>query len=280
MSLIDSIWSTAEGLLSDEESQELVITGAWRTVLWLRPSRREITFKAEYLVITIEYQGCSFVAQDILDKDLQWLVGKHYSVARQASLPVRIAVADALCAHPSRSITPDAEELLDGSPEEKALWRARIVARETAAALRSAQPISNRDDGSVALVGVSALIADELLHLSRRVEAFDLYRPLVNSRLRNGILIRHGSKLLESLHTFSAVVVTGMALSTNTLQQILINAGAARVPVVVYAQTGANIAPWYVRWGAQTVIAEPLPFYNFQGLSSIRIYRRAGPPTR
>jgi hypothetical protein len=276
MSLIDSLWSTAEGLLPSDGAPDLIISGIWRTVLWLRPSGEELLFETEYVVATIGHQGCAFTATTVEDQDLKSLVGQHYSAARNSVLPIKIAVLDALFGHLTvKAHDADREERFDGTPPEKARWRASLVAGETRRVL--SEYINRSAACKVALIGVSRLVADELNSLGYDVVGFDLSPSVVGTILTNGEIVRHGSELASQLPKCDAAVATGMTLSTGTLEGILALSTKHQIPLILYAQTGANIAPWYLALGVSAVVAEPIPFYNFEGRSTIRIYRRTLP---
>ncbi|GGS35436.1 Rossmann-like domain-containing protein [Actinokineospora fastidiosa] len=69
-----------------------------------------------------------------------------------------------------------------------------------------------------------------------------------------------------------AVLASGMTLGNGTFEPLL-RAAAGR-PVVVFAQTGSAVLPWFVGAGVTAVSAEPYPFFWLDGgPSTIHIYR-------
>jgi hypothetical protein len=65
-----------------------------------------------------------------------------------------------------------------------------------------------------------------------------------------------------------------MTLATDSLDLIISEARQAGTKLLIFAETGANFGEEYCRTlGVDTVVSEPFPFYIFQGLSTIEVYR-------
>ncbi|MGD8628540.1 MAG: hypothetical protein PVH52_05625, partial [bacterium] len=68
---------------------------------------------------------------------------------------------------------------------------------------------------------------------------------------------------------------TGMALTTDALGDIIDVCKQHDTRLVIFAETGAHFGEEYCRTlGVDSVVSEPFPFYIFQGMSRIEIYRR------
>jgi hypothetical protein len=272
MDFVDRLWDIGEGMVPTHLVERLTIHGLWDTRLWFAPSSSEIGFRCRFIVAQTHHQGCAFYPGNLDASELETLVGQHYRVARDASLPLKVAVADTLFAFARPRLPACRWESEVGTPTEKASWRARVVGDEAKRILGSARTRSSRP--RVVLVGVSALILDELLRMDCTVAAVDLDPHVVGWTARPGVLVGHGADVEATLAESDMAVVTGMTLTTRSLGSILAQCVASHTRVLVYAQTGANIAPWYMLYGADTVVCERIPFYNFEGLSEIHVYRR------
>lgn len=267
MAMLDELWRTGEDLLSRNLRDTLTISGMWRTRLWLRPAMNELLYKAEYLVTIAGHQGCAFHDDTLEDEELSELVGAHYTAAVTAHPAVRVAVADAIFGHSRGKIPASVKTARRGTPGEKAHWRAAIVAREVSRLL----PVGSR--GPVALVGVSRLIAMALAERDIEVIPFDLNPLVVGSLLYDSVRVLHGTEFFQKSESCCAAVVTGMTMVNLSLESILKTCVRSKISALVYAQTAANMAPWYLYYGAQAVVAERMPFYNFEGYSEIEVYR-------
>jgi len=65
-----------------------------------------------------------------------------------------------------------------------------------------------------------------------------------------------------------------MTLANGTFPGILAAATAGGTELLMFCETGSGLAPLLVAEGVATVVAEPFPFYIFDGHTTIRIYRR------
>ena len=87
----------------------------------------------------------------------------------------------------------------------------------------------------------------------------------------DGVRIQYDAEpLIESVDT---VIMTGNTLKTGTIGKLLDTCKKLSKPVLVYAMTGANIAPWYLNHGASTVTSETFPYYWYaQTPSLMKVY--------
>ena len=65
-----------------------------------------------------------------------------------------------------------------------------------------------------------------------------------------------------------------MTLATEALDDLVSTAKRFGTKTIVFAETGANFGEGYCRSiGIDVTVSEPFPFYIFQGLTTIEIYR-------
>lgn len=272
MDFINSLWNIGSNYVPEAQYSALTIKGFWDTTLVFQPHPSETIFECSYLICQTEHQGCSFYEPEgTIRTGFEDLIGKHFTAAAKAPLPVKIAVLDSIFAYRQKQIKPDLKLKTKGNPSKKAFWRAQVVSNEVDALLFNKQ---DNNPAKIVLIGYSGLILDQLLSRSDYVTPFDFKKKLVGLEIRPGVTIHHGEEVNKYLTEADIAVVTGMTLATNTLENILKNCVQNNTKVIVYAQTASNIAPWYLSFGATSAVCEKIPFYNFEGWSEIAVYRK------
>lgn len=74
-----------------------------------------------------------------------------------------------------------------------------------------------------------------------------------------------------------AVLATGMTLGNGTFDDLLGQTQARAIPLVMFAQSGSAVLPWFVGAGLHALSAEPYPFFSLDGgPSTLFRYRRPG----
>jgi len=122
-------------------------------------------------------------------------------------------------------------------------------------------------------VGAIGNFIKELRQRDIEVFATDFHSSLVGETL-HGVQIEHGGGTLEYVKKCDLALVTGMTLATGTLESIIKTAGDCGTKLVMFCETGANFAEEYCKYGVDVVVSEPFPFYAFQGVSKIEVFRR------
>ncbi|MCP2276280.1 hypothetical protein [Nocardia amikacinitolerans] len=78
---------------------------------------------------------------------------------------------------------------------------------------------------------------------------------------------------------YDAMLVTGMTLGNQTFDALLSQANARTIPLVLFAQTGSAVLPWFLGRGVTAISAEPYPFFSLDGgPSTLYRYRDGGLP--
>lgn len=73
---------------------------------------------------------------------------------------------------------------------------------------------------------------------------------------------------------YDALLVTGMSLGNETFDEFRGAANLRRLPLVLFAQTGSAVLPWFLGAGVHAISAEPYPFFSLDGgPSTIVTYR-------
>lgn len=183
-------------------------------------------------------------------------------LAAERPLPVRIAALDAYLAElaPHRSAAGAEPVALPAGPPEL-----RAQARDAAIA----ELLELRPRQAVALIGVvNPLIAaieargGRCLPCDFQLRATQWNQPVALA-------------MADVLPGAEAVVATGMTLANGTFDAILAHCRAARIPLVVYAQTGSAVARSFLASGVTGLCAEPFPFSQFSAEPTV-LYRYRG----
>jgi len=126
---------------------------------------------------------------------------------------------------------------------------------------------------SVVNVGTEGGFIRELQAHRLKVFATDK-DPEVIGRMIEGVKVAPGNKTIELIAQTDLALVTGMTLATNTLSQIFAVCKKLNKKLVIFAETGHNLAEDYCRCGAAIVFSEPFPFFTLPGISEVRVFKR------
>lgn len=246
------------------------VRGTWRIDLQVRPHPDERCFRYEVLSVQTAEQGCCYAAapgapipEGFLGADGRTLVG----LPRDLDIALLDAMYGSLAPHDAGSHLCR----LNGAPDVKARRRAQIVAHEVA------ELVGARSGARVVNVGAVGAILAALREAGCRATASD-FDPEVVGTVMGGVPVHPGTTTLDLVATSDVAVVTGMALATGTLDDIVDVARACRTRVVMFAETGAHFGRWYCdRLGVDAVVSEHFPFYVAAGPSVIAVHRRRRP---
>jgi len=251
-------------------SEKFIIHGQWAIELLFQPNPEERIFNYQIVVAQTQRQGtcyCTSTEKAEIDKSL---IGKDARWVTLENKSLEIALLDAAYSAVETQSTKD--YLLDGTSIEKATNRAEIIASEVLLQMPENTKQSRR---SVVNVGVVGTIVSRLFNCGCQVYATDM-DPILVGKYCGGVLVQDGRMhTLELVEKCDVALITGMTLSTCTLEEILLVASKSKTKVVMFAETGAWFATEYCNtFRIDSVISEPFPFYIFEGRSLIRLYRR------
>ncbi|MGI5216861.1 hypothetical protein [Nocardia sp. CA-290969] len=75
---------------------------------------------------------------------------------------------------------------------------------------------------------------------------------------------------------YDALLVTGMTLGNGSFDTLLAEVTGCGRPLVLFAQTGSAVLPWFLGRGVTAVSAEPYPFFSLDGGPSTLYHYRYG----
>jgi len=203
-------------------------------------------------------QGYCFMHPDDLKlSDLEGVAGKYaLDVLPHVPIYIQVALLDAVYYHLNRAerISPTATYEFHGLACQKSLARAQKIVDLTCVT----------DNSRVVMVGAIADIVREILRRGAKLQIADF--SLAGTEIE-GIKIQYdGTRMIEWADT---VIMTGNTLKTNTLGNLLDISQKLSKRILVYAMTGANIAPRYLDYGVSVVTSESFPYYWYAQTASI-----------
>ncbi|MBN2565403.1 MAG: hypothetical protein JXB46_06800 [Candidatus Eisenbacteria bacterium] len=251
----------------DYPDESFLIRGLWRTDLLFRPNPTERTFNYTYLLVQTVGEGACYCDNIPALKEGFSLLGKDCRKISPAYRCFQIAAIDAMFSAFEKE--PDKSNTMTGTSSEKAMWRSRIVADEVMRQLA----LAGSKDGRVVNVGVIGNIIRMLRADGVDVVGTDGDPCLVGSEVA-GVKILDQSRTIELVEESDVAAITGMIISTDTMDEILEAARRGGTRVVMFCETGANLCQEYVRMGIDSAIAEYFPFYIFGGTTRIDVFRK------
>jgi hypothetical protein len=267
MDLIKTLKENALEKSKEYDDSEFMITGQWDIELFFKPNEFERTFHYKIVMIQTRSQGCCYYysPESALDEDL---MGKDARYVTPKNKYLEIALLDSI--YSVFNEKPMKQFTLHGTSKEKTVCRTEIVASEV---LYQAAEVMKHRQASVVNVGVVGNLIKILKNFNFDVYATDLDSNLVGTK-KHGVTIEHGKHTLEYIEKCDVALITGMTISTKSLNDIIEVAKETGTKIVMFAETGAWLAQEYCdSFGIDAVIGEPFPFYIFQGESIIRVHR-------
>jgi hypothetical protein len=251
----------------DYPDESFRIRGLWRTDLLFRPNPVERTFKYVYLLVQTVGEGACYCSTIPYLEEGYYLLGQDCREAEFKYRCFEVSTVDAM--YSAFDKRPDETFTMTGTSAEKALWRSRIIVDETVRLLERA----GIDRGSVVNVGVIGNIVKMLTDRGFEVFGTDEDPLLVGAEL-DGVPVYGEDRTVEMVERCDAAVLTGMIISTDTMEDILEAARRTGTKLIMFCETGANLCEEYVKLGVDSAVAEPFPFYIFGGTTRIDVYRR------
>jgi hypothetical protein len=251
------------------DPKRFVATAQWHIRMNVQPSPDERMFRYGLTVVQTRGFGCCYLPPTAQPPSLN-VVGRDVRAIRSDSPCLELALLDAaFSALPSR---PLRRTLLHGLAADKADQRARLICDEAAAQLpgkcKGGRP-------RVAIIGLVSKFIGILKRKGFTVSAVDL-QPSMIGRTVHGVRIGDGRKeMAATLRDADVALVTGMTAGNGSLMPIVHAAREYGTRLVMFAETGAWLAPYFCDvLGIDSVVSEPFPYYIFNGETVINLFRR------
>ncbi len=247
--------------------EAFVIRGLWRTDLLFKPNPAERTFNYTYLLVQTVGEGACYCSTIPALSEGFHLLGQDCRTAEFKYRCFEVATLDAMFSAFEKR--PDDTRTMVGTSAEKALWRSGVIVEET---LRQLE-LAGAERGRVVNVGVIGNLVKMLTDRGIEVVGTDEDPALVGAEI-DGIPVHGEERTVELVEECDVAVMTGMIISTDTMEDIFAAARRGGTRLVMFCETGANLCEEYVRMGVDSAIAEPFPFYIFGGATRIDIFRK------
>ncbi|MFO7639345.1 MAG: DUF364 domain-containing protein [bacterium] len=266
MDVFGTLRARALAATQDWPEDRFRIRGMWKVELAFRPNLDERTFRYTFWLVQTMDQGCCYCIGD--DERGHSLVGSDARGIFDLQTCISIAALDSVYA--SIPKTPAAVHELRGNSVEKTDTRTGIIVEE---ARRLLAPVTGRRP-RVVNVGVVGNVIRELCGQGCEMLATDMEPDTVGKTV-HGVTVEDGTRTFERVAESDLAVVTGMTIATDALGPIIEAARAGGAKLLLFCETGANFGEEYCRTlGVDAVVGEPFPFYIFQGVSRIEVFRR------
>lgn len=246
--------------------EEFTIRGIWDFNMRSQPRDGERVFTESGYLVATSGLGASFRQQES-SQNIDGLIGEDGRYISINDKALEVAILDACFSSVPKE--PSEKFVLLGDTVSKASQRASIVSRE----VKKIAEKYSINDAKVLMIGVVQTIVEEMEKEGLSTILSDLDPNLLNKEKEVGNPINNGNQNQELIPKCDIILVTGMTLATSTLDEIITTAMKYNKPVVVFAQTGSNLANEYLALGVETVVAEHYPWYCVPGKSTIETFR-------
>lgn len=194
--------------------------------------------------------------------------------ARTASAPTHvweIAILDGIMAsqgsRPGQGVGATRSVTLEGSSTHKAEARTSLII-ECLSRAAERRKVKLR---SVLNIGVLGRLIRRLDQHGLEVSACDLDPSIVGTTIGR-VSVRHGGEVSALIGGSDAVVLTAMAITNGSFDEILAACKLHNRPLVVYGQTGHAFAPVYLQCGVDAMVSESFPLYTVPGSTHVDLH--------
>jgi hypothetical protein len=256
-------------LLSEAPAASFPVVGLWPFGCFFQPTPDERKFVYRIIVAKTTGQGAAYHnGAPPPEEEIAERLGEPFDISTAIfGDPVDFALLDSVANSLARPAVREIE--LTGSSTTKAVRRASVIADEVDLLATRALGRKRR----VCNVGVVSLLIRELSQRGYEVTATDMDPDLIGKSIGSTV-VESGLLTPGRIAGADVAVVTGMTLANGTFPDILAAAKAGGTKLVMFCETGSGLAPLLIAEGVSTVVAEPFPFYIFDGRTSIQVHRR------
>ncbi|MDD5659150.1 MAG: DUF364 domain-containing protein [Actinomycetota bacterium] len=216
------------------------------------------------LLLLEDAYGFSYFQEKPDLKLVQQCVNKNISeIMSFPKIPTyfKVALVDAMCclANKNNAVT---YRYFIGNLRSKANQRANEL-------IKDIPPKSK-----VLLIGAVTEIIEAAHNRDLCLSVTDLEYKKVNLKI-DGTIIGDGiNKTLEKLKHSDYAIVTGMTFSNNTADDIIKVCRENKTKLIFFMETGANFGNKLINYGAEKVLSEYFPFYDFCGNTKFVVFKK------
>jgi hypothetical protein len=254
MDILNTLTAEAEEILRHRKNElriDNIILG--KTLYTMKDSDHVFTDMNFCLVLFENAYGFSYFQEDI-DYSISRFVNKNaLDTAGEIPVYLQVAITDALYCLINKQRLQN-KSLFKGSIREKAKERARIL-------------LAHIPEGSkILLLGAATEIIEEARTKSCVLKVLDLEKQKIGLELQSTHISDGGDASLqrEVLET-DYIVATGMIFVSQTADKLFKLAKENDKNLTLYMETGSNFGSQLINYGADVVLSEFFPYYDFFG---------------
>lgn len=255
---------TSTNASNQVDSEPFMVTFAAEVGQWFSPHPADAAYYDDLVVVgTPRGVGAAFCPHRGASRSIGATLGLDSRTPPLGHLCVEVATLDAAFGSVEPAVPPKVEMTGTGTSEERGDLRGTLIANE----------LSRLGIESVVMVGAVGSVLKELSSRGMQVSAVDMDPAVVGKKL-GGVQVMPSTHTAGLLAHSDAALVTGMTLTTETLEGLMDSALRSATKVVMFCQTGSNFAPDLLELGVSVVIAERFPFYMVPGSTDFRVFRQ------
>lgn len=242
-----------------------ILRGIWGVDCFFNPSNNGRVFDYKFIVSQTKGQGCAYSTNLEYKREYFYnYIGRDFLEEKIDDLAMKVSLLDSVFGLVSKTKNY-VEKTINASSNEKLRWRTSIVLEE------ARKLLGNLNDKKIVNVGVVGDFIKSFTEAGAIVVGTDFDESIIGKPIFGNISIIHGSNTLKEIANSDLAIVTGMTITTQTIDEIIDCCQKNNVKLIVFAETGANLAGYYVNKGVDVFLAEHFPFYIFNGVSVIDV---------
>lgn len=242
-----------------------MVNGIWSVDCLFNPSGNGRIFDYKFLIAQTIGQGVAYsLNREYSNAYLKSLIGTDFLQQSIEDIALKTCLLDSVygAVFPAKKKN---RHILQGSSIEKMQCRTRIIIDEAKRLLGSLK------GKRVVNVGVVGDILRSFFEEGALVTGTDFDQDIVGTKYFNEVPILDGILTPSLIAESDLAIITGMTITSGTIDEILQIANHNKVKIIVFAETGANLASYYLDNGVHSYLSEYFPFYIFNGESIIDV---------
>ncbi len=265
---MNSIETLIKLIGDNSNSEERTVKGIWDVKCLYNPKGNGRIFDYRFLVSQTLGQGCAYSIKESYDVEyLKSIIGKDFLHCDITDSSLLLSLIDSIYDKLFPKI-PYFTQTKDGASEDKMKWRTQIILDRTKALL------GNDTNKKVLNIGVVGDFIREFERAGYDISGSDFDDDIVNTTMFDNAYIHHGNFTIDALKDKDLAIITGMTITTNTIDEITEYCNKNSIATIVFAETGSNLGGFYTSRGIDCYVGEEFPFYIFNGKSTINVHMR------
>lgn len=262
---MESLSNIRNDILNNSLSQDRILKGIWSVDCLYNPSDNGRIFDYKFIVSQTKGQGCAYsIRSNYSHEILKNYVGKDFLEVDTNDVALEVSFLDSLYGVLFPPITKK-RMTLDAPSIDKLKWRTQIIVDE------AKRLLGNLRNKNIVNVGVVGDIIKSFNSAGANIIGTDYDQTIIGTNTFFGVPILNGDETLKAVKESDLAIITGMTITTNTIDKILDVCEKNNVRTIIFAETGSNFASYFTKRGVDIFLAEYFPFYIYNGYSVIDV---------